>query len=302
MYKEASQSLSTVDSVCSATNDTIFESEKLANQFYELILEFSGDEFVKEFNYTTTSFQLQRYNQLITAKQFLEHIERREPVVFSLGGVAEVDKAFGWNTARWTTRGNLLRAVSEETEVMVESIPRENLSCTPSSADTKGSFRDVYGLGVNVARQMKNFHQLLRKDFQDEHYLYYLNLQPAPFAKYEMLKAPLQELQGDFPMNSTLRGDVEDEDIPGQALLQAFFKNVTEINLWMSVAHGRATKSRLHRDATDNLYLVLEGRKQFAIWDPRDVPRMRTIAPTFARNEDGLTYQLNLNKLRSFLQ
>jgi len=55
-------------------------------------------------------------------------------------------------------------------------------------------------------------------------------------------------------------------------------------------------------DAMDNLYVVLEGSKDFYIAPPSEALYMKTVSPSYAVSPDGLSYQFNANKYRSYLQ
>ena len=60
--------------------------------------------------------------------------------------------------------------------------------------------------------------------------------------------------------------------------------------------------SRMHMDAMDNLYIVLEGTKHFSIVPPSESLLMKTISPSYAVSPDGLAYQFNANHFREYLQ
>ena len=65
--------------------------------------------------------------------------------------------------------------------------------------------------------------------------------------------------------------------------------------LKMTLLHisGKRTVSRLHMDATDNLYVLLCGRKTFKLLSPHYAPLLKTIAPTYAVTSNGLSFQFN---------
>jgi len=60
--------------------------------------------------------------------------------------------------------------------------------------------------------------------------------------------------------------------------------------------------SRMHMDAMDNLYIVLEGTKHFSIVPPSKSLLMKTISPSYAVSPDGLAYQFNASHFREYLQ
>jgi len=53
--------------------------------------------------------------------------------------------------------------------------------------------------------------------------------------------------------------------------------------------------SRFHFDATDNLYVVLEGSKTFQLLSPKYALLTDTVSPTYAVSPDGLPFQFNAN-------
>lgn len=60
--------------------------------------------------------------------------------------------------------------------------------------------------------------------------------------------------------------------------------------------------SRMHMDAMDNLYVVLEGSKHFCIVPPSEALLMKTMSPSYAVSPDGLAYQFNANHFREYIQ
>jgi len=51
--------------------------------------------------------------------------------------------------------------------------------------------------------------------------------------------------------------------------------------------------SRMHMDATDNLYVLLQGDKTFNLVDPSQAMLMETIMPTYAVAANGLSFRYN---------
>jgi hypothetical protein len=84
-------------------------------------------------------------------------------------------------------------------------------------------------------------------------------------------------------------------------MLNPVWNNITEVNLWMGVARDRNSQSKLHMDATDNLYIVLEGSKHFSVISPADALRVATISPSYAVSEDGLSFQFNVLKFKEYV-
>jgi hypothetical protein len=54
----------------------------------------------------------------------------------------------------------------------------------------------------------------------------------------------------------------------------------------------RGTSSRLHFDATDNVYCLVKGSKTFRMLPPSAGGHLRTVTPTFGVSPPGVSYQL----------
>lgn len=46
-------------------------------------------------------------------------------------------------------------------------------------------------------------------------------------------------------------------------------------------------------DATDNLYVLVKGRKTFKLISPDQATKMRTVGPTYGVSPNGFSYQMN---------
>ena len=78
------------------------------------------------------------------------------------------------------------------------------------------------------------------------------------------------------------------------------------MNLWLGGCSSGAgqgdSASRFHFDATDNLYVVLEGQKTFHLLSPKYALETETVAPTYAVSPDGFSYQFNANHFLEFFR
>lgn len=181
-----------------------------------------------------------------------------------------------------------------------------------------------FGLGASVNRQVQVLRDLVTNHFQDHDHYYYVNIQlPNQTNPYPYYNSPLHHVQEDIPI-LVHDEDADKEAATGATSAEQFFScfasNLTSVTLWMgdttvypnpteSEANyddrevaSTVTRSRLHRDALDNLYIVLHGKKQFRLFNPTFAKAMHTLSPTYAVNPDGLGYQFNINAFLQFLQ
>jgi len=108
--------------------------------------------------------------------------------------------------------------------------------------------------------------QVMASDSGDESL--YLNLQGMS----QQLTAPLLQLLGDFTLPRYFRDAA-----------------VRWINLWMGHNSTR-TKSQLHHDYHDNLYVVVRGRKSFVLFPPRDLPFLYTRGRPLRADPNGVVH------------
>jgi hypothetical protein len=61
------------------------------------------------------------------------------------------------------------------------------------------------------------------------------------------------------------------------------------VNMWIGLSSNAsiATTTNAHFDGGDNLFVVLEGRKEFRLWDPTAAPGMYTYAPMLLLRPSG---------------
>jgi mannose-6-phosphate isomerase-like protein (cupin superfamily) len=235
----------------------------------------------------------QTYTRLLTDAEFLGHVQRREPFIVRFGSAQNMSATLGWGTQAWlgeAGRVYLQRAVGDKEKVLVESRPHFPASVTAD--DHKDHTPNVgnFGFGLDAHRKFMSFSDLLASDFANAHgnESMYLNIQqPDVQHPEEVYRTPLHLLKADIPLPAMLRGVAE---------------NITEVNLWMGVARDRDAQSKLHMDATDNLYVVLEGAKQFTIASPADALKVGTVSPTIAVSPDGMSFQFNVRKFSGYLK
>lgn len=182
----------------------------------------------------------------------------RRPVMIS--DPRGIDAALGWRTNRWTDEF-LMDAVGD-VRVNVE---------TPTTSETWALF------GSDVVRRWLPFRDFVAHLRNDSATLrYYLNLQdqgnsfvPDQDAHDEdeiehvggprLLRPPLSHLSSDFSVPSFLLVSI-----------------VEQIHFWMGHSRSNGSRSKLHMDPNDNLYVVLNGTKHLTIFGPYDAERMYT--------------------------
>eukprot|EP01032_Pedospumella_encystans_P023966 gene23966-27119_t len=221
------------------------------------------------------------YSRILSETEFAEHVNHREPFIVRLGSAKELNTALGWNIQAWKGEAGkiyLRQAVGEEELVLVES--RAHKASTPSSGG------DNFGFGLSVHRKMLSFDHVLANDFTNEYKneSLYINIQEPPTSG-EVYRTPLHLLK---------------QDIPPPSMLNPVWSNITEVNLWMGIARDRDAQSNMHLDATDNLYVMLEGQKHFSVISPADALKVRTLSPTYAVSPDGMSFQFNMLKFREY--
>lgn len=54
-------------------------------------------------------------------------------------------------------------------------------------------------------------------------------------------------------------------------------------------------------DATDNLYVLIKGRKTFKLLSPDYAPLLHTVGPTYGVSSNGFSYQMNPAELADLL-
>jgi hypothetical protein len=208
----------------------------------------------------------------------------------SLGSAAQLDAALGWKTRQWLSttpysREYLTERVGDEEDVLVETRRGDDGESSNDADQT------TFGFSLSSGRRVVKMHDLLREDFtgtvDGRSEQRYLNIQPARSGEGKY-RSPLHKLTDDIP--------------PPLSMMESAWSNVTDVSLWMGRAETRDAQSRLHMDATDNLYVLLEGTKQFSVLSPAHALHTQTVSPTYAVSEDGLSFQFNANRFRQYHQ
>lgn len=227
---------------------------------------------------------------------FAADINDHLPSLYSLGSILAVDKALNWHLSSWYNSetqqldlAHLTSLIGDEEDVLVEVAPFPDSSTCPVHDDFSKSCV-IFGAGATSRRRNMLFADIIANNFIDsaQNTSIYINVQKdgsdeAPY------RAPLHLVKKHLALNHSVFNFIR--------------SNLSDVNLWLS-RNPHATQpiaSRLHRDAKDNLYVVLQGKKQFAIWSPKHFAAMKTISPSYALNLDGLSHQLNINKFRAYV-
>eukprot|EP01031_Cornospumella_fuschlensis_P026093 gene26093-31510_t len=271
------------------------------------------------------SLELTKYHTLPSTEEFWQHIHRREPFVISFPDVPAMSSALGWNVDHWledeyvTTiiRSKAGEGLDGEYLVLTEQAPQLSATqsdCHVSNMTSSSGSCLTFGHGLFLLHESRDILKLLKahreavRDSSEQHQDTYINVQ-LPGTGHPPYHPPLQHLQDDLPLS--------------HELFSVIAGNVTDVNLWMGLlaprpslvtvdaegniddtyAHSIAamTTSKLHRDALDNMYAVLEGRKQFKLWRPSAAFSIPTLSPSIAVHKDGLSFQLAVHKLREML-
>lgn len=237
---------------------------------------------------STDAWQPQIFTRLLSAEEFADFTQRREPFIMRLGSAKLLSQALEWNTQAWRGEAGKVylkeKVGSEDDSVLVEARPNPAALAGEGEGESLNKGNENFGFGLHTYRKFMPFTDLLQNDFLNAagNESVYLNIQqPSP----TVYRPPLHRLQ---------------EDIPLPAMLSPIQGNLTEVNLWMGYARNQDAQSKLHMDATDNLYVVLEGSKHFAIASPADALQARTVAPTYAVSPDGLSFQFNVRKFAAY--
>lgn len=268
--------------------------------------------------------ELTKYTSLPTTEEFWRHIHKREPFVISFPDVHTMSSALEWKVDRWldekyvaeTVRSKAGEGLDGEYLVLTEQAPSLSAGqadCHVSNTTSSSDSCLAFGHGLFLLHESQNLLKLMDTHHRavegsTEYHDTYINVQ-LPGTGRPPYHPPLQHLQDDLPLSNEL--------------FSVFADNVTDINLWMgllatrpalvtvdgdgnidsSYTHTTAatTTSKLHRDALDNIYAVLEGKKQFKLWHPASAFDIPTLSPSIAVHKDGLSFQLAVHKLKETL-
>ena len=153
------------------------------------------------------------------------------------------------------------------------------------STEKQSTIQNPFGLSSLVRRKQTTFHSFLLTEQAEANSTSYLNIQPRFFGDGRY-RSPLNKLKEDLTPNITFIEDI--------------WTNITDVNLWIGGCSPEQSpdlgsvsqSSRFHFDATDNLYIVLEGSKIFSLLSPGHALDTQTVAPTYAVSPDGLPFQV----------
>lgn len=256
------------------------------------------------------------FDHMVSVVEFEKILHERIPVKISAGSVRAVSEALEFHVHdKWFIPNssqvdfNYLRSrIGDEEDVLAESthfVHCDNDQILTDLSRTTNADYDkpcvAFGQTLGARRRAVSFHSLLDNNFynKDTMEAFYINVQgrwsgEAPY------RPPLHLLKDDLPISSN------------DTIMKLIRDNLSDINLWMSNTnlqssiaphpHLRPTASRLHRDAEDNLYIVLEGEKQFSLWHPCHYRDMKTISPSYHVNKDGLATQFDVNAFKNFVR
>jgi hypothetical protein len=254
-------------------------------------------------------------HHMVTPQEFNRLLEVRIPMKISVETVKAISDALHWDIYnKWFLPGTkdvnlqyFKENIAEDEEVLVESTRFAHCDHDPkvdSTASTPADYNRpcvAFGLSLGAHRRNYLFHKLVDQNFQnlESGESFYLNVQNAGSGEAPY-RPPLHHLKNDIPITAN------------DTFLRLVRDNITDINLWLSETrlqssvsphpHRRPTASRLHRDAQDNLYIVLQGQKNFSIWHPCSYRDMKTISPSYHVNADGLPTQFNVNAFKTYVR
>eukprot|EP00947_MAST-08B_sp_MAST-8B-sp1_P005114 g5114.t1 len=210
---------------------------------------------------------------------FQEFVLPRRPVLISVPGrgVAGLDAALGWHTSRWTDEYLVAKAgehmIAAETPLAVRSG-----SAPPGGQN--GSSARLFGKDIQHVRMP--FGSFVEASHDPTSRRYYLNLQDVDIEEamrsggvlaqpHAMIRPPLSALTGDM-------------NVPSFILTL----HLTHVNMWYGVSHQpNGSRSQLHNDGGDNLYVLLNGTKRLTLFSPADAVAMHTVGRVLHVNPNG---------------
>lgn len=247
-------------------------------------------------------------SNLPTAKQFSEHVEQRQPWIIRLG--SSLAKSLKWKTDEWMSEEYLIKKTKKAAgdgpnDVQIECKFRTSAD---SLNDWSGANGTQYGYSVDTFRKVVPFDRFLRGCYSTA------TEKDLDASKFNLVYKPDREKMSNLEgyMN-TQRADMGegiyrppldklDDDIPLPGFLMGVNESMKDVTMWLGNAVNGPTTSKLHFDATDNLYVVLKGSKTFRILDPSKALLVRTMSPTFAVSPNGLSYQYKPMLLDAYLE
>ncbi len=268
--------LNLIDYTSINSNDysQIIRNIQQSDEKYQLINSFAINNY-QGFTIPSESWTPTRFYDIPTIKMFEKYFKNREPFIISLNSGKNLDNIFKWNTQKWLDLKYLSNIIGNE-KLLVEIKHRNSSN---------------FGYNPTVRKRLMSFKSYVKLlENSTSSYSYYVNTQRS-YSGQGVYRTPLHLLKNDFSIPSFLKS-VE--------------KDMVDINLWLGrfIDNGyneNGSISRLHMDATDNVYVLIQGKKKFSIISPIDGLNMKTISPTHhvLSNGHGLQYKTPNNS--SFL-
>lgn len=205
-------------------------------------------------------------------EEFKSYVVSRTPLKVEFDSTDELTLALSW-PSDWSL--GHLRDIFGSTSVEVERRPR---TCPfISSHDSSDA---LLGFGMQVTRHAVPFADFANRlentaSGLPSTHVEYLNTQQKSKMTYSQ------------PLN------LISESLPLPSFIGEYIESVTDVNMWLGASPATCSStSRLHMDATDNLYILLHGNKTFRIFSPDLATDMQTVSPTYAVAENGLSFRL----------
>ena len=263
--------LNIIDYTAINSNDysQILRNIQISDEKYQLINSFAINNYTG-FIIPSDSWTPTRFEDIPSITTFEKYFKNREPFIISLNSGKNLDYILKWNTQKWLDLKYLSNKVGNE-KLLVE-IKYRNSS--------------YFGYNPTVRKKSMSFKSYVKSlENSTSIYSYYINTQRS-YSGQGAYRTPLHLLKNDFSIPSFMKS-VE--------------KDIVDINLWLGHMDNRHDEngsiSRLHMDATDNVYVLIQGKKKFSIVSPIDGLNMKTISPTHVvlSNGHGLQYKTPSN-------
>jgi len=190
-----------------------------------------------------------------TAEEFnLAYGIPRKPVVIRCKD--GIDKRFGWSTAKWDL--DYLAETIGDTHVQVE---------TPANPLDQGTMHGVLPEMLNIS--FKDYVRELQEPLSEKTRSMYLNLQKD--ARDTVFSTPLPKLSNEIWIPSFIST-----------------RAVHDANMWLGRSKwANGTRSRMHCDGSDNLYVLLKGKKKLRIFSPSQVIHLDTFGAPMTIEPQG---------------
>ena len=257
-------------SINSVEYSKILLNIKKSDRKYQLVSSFATNNYTG-FIIPSDTWTPTRFNHVPNSATFQRYFKNREPFIISLNSGKNLDHVLKWNTQKWTNLNYLNNIVGNE-KLLVEIKYRNSSN---------------FGYNPTVRKKSMSFKSYIKSlENSTSIYSYYINTQ-RPYSGEGAYRTPLHLLKNDFSMPS---------------FLNSVEKDMVDVNLWLGQGYHiryneNGSVSRLHMDATDNVYVLIQGQKKFSIISPTDSLHMKTISPTYQvlSNGHGLQYKVPHN-------